>query len=65
MWMMKECELYSAGGCRRSFDKSFVQIVVYEAVGARVHVEVVLLRHGLRAAPSRPLGPSQSCRGLD
>ena len=47
MRMMKERELCSAGGCRRSFDKSIVQIVVYEAVGARVHVEVVLLRLGI------------------
>ena len=47
MRMMKECELCSAGGCRRSFDKMIVQIVVYEAVSDHVHVEVVLLRHDL------------------
>ena len=46
MRMMKERELCSAGGCRRSFDKTIVQIVVYEAVSDHVHVEVVLLRHG-------------------
>ena len=50
MRMMKERELCSAGGCRISFEKSIVQIVVYEAVSTHVHVEVVLLRHG---SPSR------------
>ena len=45
--MMKERELCSAGGCRRSFDKTIDQIVVYEAVIDHVHVEVVLLRHEL------------------
>ena len=45
MRMMKERELCSAGGCRISFEKSIVQIVVYEAVSDHVHVEVVLLRH--------------------
>ena len=47
MQMMKECKLCSAGGCRISFEKSIVQIVVYEAVSDHVHVEVVLLRHGI------------------
>ena len=51
MWMMKERELCSAGGCRRSFEKSIVQIVVYEAVSVHVHVEVVLLRHDTQCAP--------------
>ena len=37
--------LCSAGGCIISFEKSNVQIVVYEAVSTR-DVEVVLLRHG-------------------
>ena len=38
--------LCSAGGCIISFEKSNVQIVVYEAVSTR-DVEVVLLRHGM------------------
>ena len=37
--------LCSAGGCRISFEKTKIQIVVYEAVSNRVHVEVVLLHH--------------------
>ena len=62
MRMMKERELCSAGGCRRSFDKTIVQIVVYEAVFDHVHVEVVLFRHGMatHAARQQPEDPESN-----